>query len=379
VSPVPIRIVYLVSTLRRAGPTSQLLNIARHLDPARFAPTVVTLSPEPGDSMLPEFHAAGVRVASLAMSRARSAVHRGWRDAIERASGSRLDERSVVHSQGIRGDVISSTSLGGLNRLATARNYPYDDYPMKFGPLLGRWMAWRHLRAFRSLPTVVACSSALAGTLRVHGIESDVIRNGVDTSLFRPASRDERARLRSDLGLAAGSRIAVCVGALAERKDPLAVIRAARAMPDPSFALVMVGSGPLEAACREAARGDPRIRIAGQVTDVTPWLRAADFLVSASRSEGLPNSALEAMASGLHVLLTDIAPHRELLEVAPLAGELYALGDAAALEAAMARAASRAGARGGVGVAELLSAHRMSERYQDLYFRLSQGELPKHH
>jgi glycosyltransferase involved in cell wall biosynthesis len=141
----------------------------------------------------------------------------------------------------------------------------------------------------------------------------------------------------------------------------------------------MVGSGPLETACREAARGDPRIRIAGQVTDVTPWLRAADFLVSASRSEGLPNSALEAMASGLHVLLTDIAPHRELLEVAPLAGELYALGDAAALEAAMARAASRAGARGGVGVAELLSAHRMSERYQDLYLRLSQGELPKHH
>ena len=36
-----LRLVYLVSTLRRAGPTSQLLNLLRHLDPARFDPVVV--------------------------------------------------------------------------------------------------------------------------------------------------------------------------------------------------------------------------------------------------------------------------------------------------------------------------------------------------
>ncbi len=53
-----LRLVYLVSTLRRAGPTSQLLNLLRHLDLARFDPVVVTLSPEPADSMLADFQAS---------------------------------------------------------------------------------------------------------------------------------------------------------------------------------------------------------------------------------------------------------------------------------------------------------------------------------
>ncbi|MGH8223099.1 MAG: glycosyltransferase, partial [Woeseiaceae bacterium] len=64
-----VRVVYLVSTLRRAGPTSQLLNIVRHLDRRQFDPVVVTLSPEPPESMLDAFEKAGVVVKSLSMSR----------------------------------------------------------------------------------------------------------------------------------------------------------------------------------------------------------------------------------------------------------------------------------------------------------------------
>jgi CHASE2 domain-containing sensor protein len=44
-----MHVLYLVSTLRRAGPTAVLLDIIRHLDPGRFDPVVVTLSPEPAD------------------------------------------------------------------------------------------------------------------------------------------------------------------------------------------------------------------------------------------------------------------------------------------------------------------------------------------
>lgn len=372
-----VRLAYLVSTLRRAGPTAQLLNIARHLDRGAFSPLVVTLSPEPPSSMIDEYRAAGIDVRSLAMSRIGGATHRGWRRSLERLVGGSLSDRLVLHSQGIRADVIASKHLGGVRRVATARNYPYDDYPMKFGPILGRWMAWSHLRAFRALPAVVACSASLAALLRRHGLDATVIRNGVDTAVFRPAAPAERARLRQELGFGDGDRIGVSIGGLLLRKDPLVIIRALRGLDDRNLRFVFAGGGELEERCRRESKGDERIRFLGHVGEVAPVLRAADFLVSASRSEGLPNAALEAIACGLQVVLSDIEPHRELLELAPWAGGLYACGDVAELRGAIGRAAMRAGHVPGAEesrIAELFGAERMSRRYQELYDRLAREE-----
>ena len=69
---------------------------------------------------------------------------------------------------------------------------------MKYGPMLGRWMARRHI-AFRAMPSVVACSETLARMLRNHGLEATVIRDGIDTSKFRPAWPAERSQLRFEL------------------------------------------------------------------------------------------------------------------------------------------------------------------------------------
>lgn len=366
-----LRLVYLVSTLRRAGPTSQLLNLLRHLDPARFDPVVVTLSPEPSDSMLPSYRALGTRVLTLSMSRLRALVNRGWRGDIERLVGAPLRGGCVVHSQGVRADVIASRHLSGVARVATARNFPHQDYPLKFGRLPGLVMARAHLRAFRALPKVVACSSTLAALLRGQGIDADVIPNGVDTTTFRPASPAERAELRARLGLPPAARIGVSVGALSARKDPGLVVRALRAAGDPGLALVFLGEGPLEDACRREAEGDARIRFAGQLADVTSYLRAADFFVSASRAEGLPNAVLEAMACGLRTVLTDIGPHRELLDLAPSTGELVPVGDEQALAAAIVRAAAASGVAPEAGLLQQLGAERMSRSYQDLYLRLA--------
>ena len=369
-----IRVVYLVSTLRRAGPTTQLLNLLRHLDAGRFEPVVVTLSPEPADSMLPAFQALGLAVRTLAMSRLAGLVNRGWRGDIECIIGRRLDASTVVHSQGVRGDVVSARFLRGLPRVATARNFPHDDYPLKFGMIAGHWMARSHLAAFRRLPNVVACSSNLAELLRAQGIEAGVIQNGVDIATFRPADATERADLRAALRLPGAARIAVSVGALSARKDPLLIIRAFRAIRDPELALVFLGEGPLAAACRQAAEGDARIRFEGQVADVTPFLRAADFIVSASKSEGLPNAVLEAMACGLRVVLTDIGPHRELMDLAPDSGQAVPVGDERAFAVAVERIAApvrQADAGPDARLLELLGAERMSKRYQEIYGRIA--------
>lgn len=369
-----LKIVFLVSTLRQTGPTMQLLNIVRYLDRDRFEPTVVTLSREAGATMLESFTSIGVSVKSLSLSRLRGVFHRGWRDDIRRSVGAELDHGCVIHSQGIRADVISSQRLTGLPRISTARNYPHHDYVMKFGALQGRWMAWTHLKALRSIPTVVACSATLAELLRKQGVGAAVIRNGVDEAKFSPPSSAERTRLRMDLGLAESARVGLWVGSLVSRKDPLSIVRAMKAVTDPDLVMIFVGGGHLENQCRREAQRDKRIRFTGHIGGVAPYLGAADFFVSSSRSEGMPNAVLEAVACGLRVILSDIDPHRELVELVPWAGELFALEDTQALGSAISRTSPHAAQVQGPEsrrAVEILGAKQVSRRYQELYLRVA--------
>lgn len=49
------RVLFCVSTLARTGPTRQLYNVIKYLDKASFEAYVFTLSPEPSDSLWPDF------------------------------------------------------------------------------------------------------------------------------------------------------------------------------------------------------------------------------------------------------------------------------------------------------------------------------------
>src|SRR5690606_15553562 len=90
----------------------------------------------------------------------------------------------IVHTQDYRGDRLSAAYLAPFTRIATCRNYPRHDYPMKYGRLRGTLLAGSHFKVFRRLPTVVACSATMAGMLTPHGVNALTILNGVDGEAF---------------------------------------------------------------------------------------------------------------------------------------------------------------------------------------------------
>lgn len=144
-----------------------------------------------------------------------------------------------------------------------------------------------------------------------------VVRSGVEFSRFR-ALRGRRAEARELLGIPGQVPVVGTVARLAPVKDPLAFLDVAQLVlkrfPDSMF--VIVGDGPMRSMVerRVAETGSSaRVVLAGNRDDVERLLPALDVFLITSRSEGLPRGMLEALASGVPVVSTDVGGVCELL------------------------------------------------------------------
>jgi len=129
------------------------------------------------------------------------------------------------------------------------------------------------------------------------------IPNGVDTAKFYPRNREE---IRKKLGLPSQLSIALFCGHFIKRKGPLRVQEALELLPD--IYGIFLGQG------RQVPYG-PRVLHAGVVPhEWAPlWFAAADVFVLPSLAEGMSNAILEALASGLPVVVSDRIFNREFL------------------------------------------------------------------
>jgi glycosyltransferase involved in cell wall biosynthesis len=185
----------------------------------------------------------------------------------------------------------------------------------------------------------VSCGRSASETLpsalkRTAGRRFHVIQNGTDTERVAAALASMSPRRERDSG-----RFTVTwVGRMLPRKDPLTMLDAAELLPE-DVDVVFIGDGEeLPRLQREVARrrAHGRVRLAGLLEreDVYREIAGSDVFVSTSAGEGLPVAVLEAMACGTPVVLSDIAPHREI-EDAEI--RFVAVGDAAGFAAEIER------------------------------------------
>jgi glycosyltransferase involved in cell wall biosynthesis len=163
-------------------------------------------------------------------------------------------------------------------------------------------------------------SSRLAETMaRTTGFPADgirVIRNGVDLSRFTSADRTEARRL---LNLAPGEIAIGTAGRLVPVKDQALLLQALAilARRGAQFTGVIAGDGPLRAQLESQAAAlgiAARVKFLGHRPDVERVYAALDLFVLSSKSEGLSNTILEAMASGRPVVATRVGGADELIE-----------------------------------------------------------------
>jgi glycosyltransferase involved in cell wall biosynthesis len=170
-----------------------------------------------------------------------------------------------------------------------------------------------------------------------------LLGNGIDLQRFRPeAKEDIRREARADLGVDGDAVVVGTVGRLVWGKGFRELFLAAESLRDthPEVVFVVVGgSDPGKADAispGELADAGRRGRIvfAGERDDMEDVYRAFDLFALPSYREGFPRSAMEAAASGLPVIATDIRGCRQVVSPGET-GLLVPLHDPAALAAAM--------------------------------------------
>ncbi len=205
-------------------------------------------------------------------------------------------------------------------------------------------------------PAIVAAAHAADGLLSVAAsLRADMIavgmpgpririhHTGLDAQRFAP---QDRAAARAAWAVPAGARVLLTVGALIARKGQARVIDALATLPA-DVVYLLAGSGEEQAAltAQAAARGlSARVRLLGAVPhDALPGLyAAADVMVLPSASEGLANAWVEALGCGVPLVLSDIAPARDLAALFPDAVTIAADGPAPAADTGALPAAIRA-------------------------------------
>jgi len=177
-------------------------------------------------------------------------------------------------------------------------------------------------------------ASYLATEIGIDDRQITQIYNGVDTEKFYPV-KNKRIDLLP-LDFQKSDRVIIgTVGRIQAVKDQATLLRGFAALltkyPDlrARARLIVVGDGPLLVDLHQLASNlliADLILFAGAQENIADWLRLMDIFVLPSLNEGISNTLLEAMATGIPVIATHVGGNPELVE-AGRNGEFFACGD----------------------------------------------------
>jgi glycosyltransferase involved in cell wall biosynthesis len=269
--------------------------------------------------------------------------------------------------------------LGGLVALRAgvpwlySERYAPDSYGRSLKAGFDQWLARRYAAAVISNSS---SADALWAEWLAPGRRHEVIRNALPLAELDAApTADPR-----ELGLPPELPLVVYVGRMLPHKgidvllDALERLNAER-----PIAVLLLGVGALheQVRARLLAPGFAGRALApGFRYDAAAWLKRAAVFVSLSRWEGMPNTVMEAMATGCPAVVSDIPQHREILDDA--SASFVPFGDASRAASAIRHAlddspAARARAALARARAAAWSVAATAGRYAELYRELRAG------
>lgn len=371
----PIRIMHVVHSLGTGGTEAGIRKLLSGFDPEVFEQSVCTVVAGP-----PFDPQTGARLVSLGRARRSSGLLM--------TDFYRLFRRERPH-------IVHARNWGTIEavpaaKLARVPGVIYSEHGLDLSTVnVQPWRrnAFRRF-CFRYADRVFAVSQGLRDYfVRQLGLPPQrlpVIANGVDTERYRPVSL-VREEMRQKLGLSRDLFTVGTVSRLDPVKDHGTLFRAAEALLGQGCALqvIVVGDGPQRAALERCVGASQllrnRVLFTGSRSDIAQWLQSFDVFVLPSLAEGMSNTLLEAMASGVAPVASRVGGNPEVIEEG-MSGLLFEAGDANALAACLKALAldpqrrHEMGTRARRRVMSRFSLKDMLENYGRLYEGLWAGD-----
>jgi sugar transferase (PEP-CTERM/EpsH1 system associated) len=240
---------------------------------------------------------------------------------------------AIVHSRGLSGlDALLPARVSGVRRNVHGE-HGWDVHDLDGTGWKSVWLRKLHSPLIDRYVTVSKhLERYLVETIGIAPSRITQIYNGVDTERFEPAAARPATALPA--GFAdSGCVVIGTVGRIQAVKDQATLVRAfaelARTSAGRHLRLAIVGDGPLLAEIRglvDSLGLSRQIWLPGAVSNVPDVLRALDVFVLPSLAEGISNTILEAMATGLPIVATAVGGNVELVEDGRT-GRLFEPGD----------------------------------------------------
>lgn len=320
----PARVLLVIPTLDRSGAEKQLTLLATGLPRDEFDVRVVALTR--GGPYAADLERHGIPLTVLGKRwkfdpfclRKLSRLIREW-------------QPHLIHTWLFAANAYGRMVAGGRGQPPViVSERCVDTWKSGWQLQLDRWQISRTAR-------LVGNSQSVADFYKQQQFPADRIRvvpNGLELPEATNLATAERDRRRAELcGLHPGAKVLGFVGRLARQKRILDLIWMLVLLENirQDVYLLLVGDGPEREGLERFARElnvESRVLFLGHRQDIPAILPLLDVFCLASDFEGMSNSVMEAMAAGLPVLASDIAPNRELVQEGQT-GFLIPVGDRA--------------------------------------------------
>jgi sugar transferase (PEP-CTERM/EpsH1 system associated) len=334
----PPLVAHIIYALGTGGLENGLVNIINRSPPDRYRHAIICLTS--AEDFAQRITAPGVRIIELNKKPGQD-IGVYWRLWLA------LKELnpSIVHTRN-----LAALETQWLGVLMPGTKRVHGEHGRDIGDLDGR--NWKYL-ALRKLMKLmvhryIAVSQDLASWLtdvvRVNPNSMRQIYNGVDQDFFFPPIDSDSKKGLPSWFVSPGECIVLgTVGRLAEVKDQARVLEAMAIIfgKEPSLKdkirLVMVGDGPLRSTLEnQIERLDlgSHVLMTGDRSDIPQLMKTMDIFVLPSLAEGISNTVLEAMATGLPVVATRTGGNPELVS-SEISGLLFPVGDSESLAEAL--------------------------------------------
>jgi glycosyltransferase involved in cell wall biosynthesis len=303
---LPRRLLFVVTALAWGGAESQVIDLARTLSKQGWQVSVAVLLDHAERRL--DLESEGIPVHTLGMKRGIPEP----RALLRLAAIIRTFRPSVVHSHMVHANLVTRlTRLLAPSTVLVTSAHNVDEG--------AEWRMWVYRATDRltNLTTNVS-PAAVARSIERGAAPPARIRcmpNGIDTARFNP-DPELRTRMRRELALD-DRFVWLCVASLERQKDYPNLFRALELLKDhaarPLVLAVGVGSLQLELETMASNLSPDMVRFLGARWDVPALMVAADAYVLSSAWEGLPLVLLEASASCLPTVCTDVGGNREIV------------------------------------------------------------------